>query len=265
MKVDFSSMVILDIFYFITVNLNKGNTVQINNRERMGLTYAASGILLYNQNGKTIVSGQNNILLLPKGGTYSIYCEEKCTCPLIDFTPDPSFSISEIASFNVGSIGLVMSHFNKLDNLWTFKKSYYNLRCMSVLYEMLAELGRNNEAQYIPSYKYELIQPSINYLEANYNNPDLTNEILAEKSNISTIYFRKVFTELYGVSPMRYVQVRRIEKAKDLLKSEFNSITNISEATGFNSIHHFSRTFRKMTGYSPSEFSQYLKSSENRA
>ena len=56
---------------------------------------------------------------------------------------------------------------------------------------------------------------------------------------------------------MKYVQIKRIEKAQDMLKSEFNTITNISEATGFNNIYHFSRTFKKITGYSPSEYSKY--------
>ncbi|MDD5603127.1 MAG: AraC family transcriptional regulator [Eubacteriales bacterium] len=173
---------------------------------------------------------------------------------MVDFKISPPLETPEIFSFRVPNIAGLLSIYRHIDNLWTFKKQSYKLKCMAGLYEMFSLLNDTSLSPYCPGYKFEQIRPSIDYLEANYNNPEITNNMLSTKSGISTVYFRKIFTEKYGISPMKYLQIKRIEKAKDMLLSEIGSISNVSDATGFNSIYHFSRAFHNMTGYSPTEF-----------
>ena len=255
-NIDFSDVVITNIHYFIAICLNTDRKQPMINRPYTGLIFVTHGRLLYEINGKSYVSDPNHALLLPRGGNYSITCIEKSESLLIDFLTEPPLDNSDIFSFNIGNNAWYLNTFFQLDNLWTFRKPCYKLRCMAGIYEILSKLNETGNISYHPNYKFEYIKPSIDYLEANYTNPNLTNDLLAEKSNISTVYFRKLFAEKYKVSPMKYVLTKRIEKAQDMLKGKYSSIASVAETTGFNSIYHFGRAFKKMTGYTPLEYSR---------
>lgn len=262
--VNLTEVVIKDIYYFITINLNQNEMRSINNRGRYGLVFVSSGKLYYECNGRRYLSSPNHVLLLTQGSTYKIFCEEKSCCPLIDFETATPLNITGIYSFYLNDHAYMLRLFQQLDNLWTHKKSSYKLRCISGVYEMLARLNDLYDVQHTMDYRFEQIRPSIKYLEANYTNPELSNELLAEQSNISTVYFRKIFTEKYGISPMKYVQMKRIEKAQDMLKGFYQNVSSVAEATGFNSIYHFSRTFKDRTGHSPTEYIKYYAEHMNR-
>ncbi|MET0243846.1 MAG: AraC family transcriptional regulator [Flavitalea sp.] len=57
-----------------------------------------------------------------------------------------------------------------------------------------------------------------------------------------------------GFSPLNYLINIRIARAVALLKQRDHNVTDIALDTGFYSSQHFATTFKKMTGYSPSEF-----------
>jgi AraC-like DNA-binding protein len=60
--------------------------------------------------------------------------------------------------------------------------------------------------------------------------------------------------KLFGFSPLNYLINIRISEAIKLLKTPNISLTDIALDTGFYSSQHFSTTFKKLTGYTPSEF-----------
>lgn len=65
------------------------------------------------------------------------------------------------------------------------------------------------------------------------------------------------FKSEYGITVLSYINNLRIKEAKALLRSKENSVTEISERLGFESIHYFCRVFKQNTGQSPT---QYIKS-----
>jgi AraC-like DNA-binding protein len=71
---------------------------------------------------------------------------------------------------------------------------------------------------------------------------------------MSTVYFRELFHKVYGVSPMNYIQNLRIRRAKEMLRSDYSSITDIAFALGYNNIYEFSKAFKKHTGVPPTKY-----------
>ena len=78
-------------------------------------------------------------------------------------------------------------------------------------------------------------------------------ERLASVSCVSAAHFARSFKEAFGVPPHRYLLTRRIERATALLRDTDLPILDIALQTGWNSLGTFGRTFRDVTGESPSE------------
>jgi len=78
-------------------------------------------------------------------------------------------------------------------------------------------------------------------------------ERLASVSGVSEAHFARSFKEAFGAPPHRYLLTRRIERAKALLRDTDLPITEIALQTGWDSLGTFGRTFRDVTGESPSD------------
>jgi len=114
-------------------------------------------------------------------------------------------------------------------------------------------LIQSAQKKYLPTEKINKISPALDYIAKNYNK-NIKNDVLANLCNLSTVYFRKLFAENVGTSPIAYVHELRIKKAKEMLKSDHGSITDIAQSLGYLNIYDFSRAFKKYTGISPSKY-----------
>jgi AraC-like DNA-binding protein len=254
-KIDLSSVVIKEILSIFPIKLSAYEEKGMTNRNGTGFIFAEKGQLTYSMNGHTFVSDQNHALLLPSGATYSILSVTDSVSLLINtIATGYDFNGASICVYKINSPMSFFSVFHRLDTTWTFRKNAYKLKCMAGLYDLLVKIHEMDTLPYTPDYKYDQIEKSIEYLEEHYNNPLLTNDLLADQSNISTVYFRKLFTEKYGMPPMKYVKKKRIEKAQEMLKGNMTTVIRISESVGFASINNFSRSFKNITGYSPQEY-----------
>ncbi|MGB3070424.1 MAG: helix-turn-helix transcriptional regulator [Ottowia sp.] len=77
-------------------------------------------------------------------------------------------------------------------------------------------------------------------------------ERLAEVSGVSEAHFARSFRQAFGTPPHRYLLTRRIERAMALLRDTDLPVTTIAFDTGWTSLGTFGRTFRDITGDSPS-------------
>lgn len=69
----------------------------------------------------------------------------------------------------------------------------------------------------------------------------------------NTFKLKYGFKELYGTSVYRFLRNERLRKAKMLVQYGDRSFKSIAHMTGFKSVPHFSRTFKKQYGYTPTE------------
>jgi len=102
--------------------------------------------------------------------------------------------------------------------------------------------------------KEGIIKNSIVYMNSNFDNFEITISEIAEKSFISEVYFRKIYKEVFGISPGRAILEMRIKKAKELLRSGYFSVKEVSQKSGFDNVKYFSTVFKKEVGISPSEY-----------
>ncbi|MBQ1956758.1 MAG: helix-turn-helix transcriptional regulator [Clostridia bacterium] len=121
----------------------------------------------------------------------------------------------------------------------------------SSIYKLLSAICQKRKKRAIKN-KYTCIYTGIKLLE---QNNDMKIGDIAEICGVSECYFRKLFKEYSGESPMDFRQHYRIEKAKQLLLSDEGlSVSEIAEELNFSDIYHFSKTFKKLTNMSPTQF-----------
>lgn len=82
---------------------------------------------------------------------------------------------------------------------------------------------------------------------------------LAQVSGVSPAHFARCFKQAFGVPPHRYLLTRRIERATALLRDTALAVTEIAFATGWESLGTFGRTFRDVTGETPSELRERMR------
>ena len=77
---------------------------------------------------------------------------------------------------------------------------------------------------------------------------------IAAVAHVSEAHFIRSFRTVFGETPHRYLQRRRVERSMFLLRETDRSVTDICFDVGFSSLGTFSRTFREIVGKSPSEY-----------
>ena len=77
---------------------------------------------------------------------------------------------------------------------------------------------------------------------------------VAAVAHVSEAHFIRSFRAVFGETPHRYLQRRRVERSMFLLRETDRSVTDICLDVGFSSLGTFSRTFREIIGESPSDY-----------
>ncbi|HKJ33377.1 MAG TPA: helix-turn-helix domain-containing protein [Balneolales bacterium] len=104
------------------------------------------------------------------------------------------------------------------------------------------------------------IKKAKRYIQENIDQ-DLSLGDVASSVNWSAYYFSRMFKKATGINFVDYLSRVRIEQAKHMLLNPHLNVSEIAYEVGFQSITHFNRVFRKLTGESPSDFRREHSSS----
>ncbi|MDD2458329.1 MAG: AraC family transcriptional regulator, partial [Eubacteriales bacterium] len=92
------------------------------------------------------------------------------------------------------------------------------------------------------------------YIEEHLAEP-LNNSILGKTFGLAPSYLSVIFRNKKGVSPIEYIALQRINRAKTLFcDSPHLTSKEIATLVGFDDPFHFSKSFKKLTGLSPAEY-----------
>lgn len=97
---------------------------------------------------------------------------------------------------------------------------------------------------------YQRIVAAKVYIDEHYHEPIDLDQI-ARRATLSKFHFHRLFTNIYGKTPHRYMTLVRLEAAKVLLAKEGISITDVCNRVGFESLGSFSSLFSRQSGFSP--------------
>lgn len=91
------------------------------------------------------------------------------------------------------------------------------------------------------------------FMEKYYGN-DISLEDIAKEVNLSSYYFSRFYKSETGINFSDKLIGIRIEKAKELLKEPDVSVKEVSFMVGYSDPNYFSKLFKKITGYTASEY-----------
>ena len=83
---------------------------------------------------------------------------------------------------------------------------------------------------------------------------DVDLNTIAARASLSPYYFTRQFTAMIGMPPYRYLITLRIQRAAELLRGSDLTVTQILHRVGFHSPSHFTTTFRRHMGMSPTAY-----------
>jgi DNA-binding response OmpR family regulator len=97
----------------------------------------------------------------------------------------------------------------------------------------------------------EFIKNTLNYINENISEPELSVEVLASKVFLSRSQLYRKIKTLTGVSVNEFIRNVRLEKAKELIELGNDNITEISYKVGFSSPSYFTKCYKEKYGYLP--------------
>jgi AraC family transcriptional regulator len=104
-----------------------------------------------------------------------------------------------------------------------------------------------------PMVPHQRMRQLIEYIESNLQD-HLTLDAMAAQVCISPLYLARAFKGAIGQSPHQYVLMRRIERAKELLRNTDMPIVDVALSVGFSSQSHLSHWMIRHTGVSPAAY-----------
>lgn len=180
-------------------------------------------------------------------------------------------------SFNENADYTVFNYRNRRENLMFYfnsmvaemeqKEKNYELVCQDLLEVLLVNVVRHAGFTFevVPAQKTTReCGRAKRYIDSNYME-DITLDTLAEIAHLNKFYFVHAFTNCYGLSPINYLNDKRIRCSKELLQSTDHSIAEIAQLSGFSSQSYFAQSFKKTCGVTAGSYRKMMKRGQEAA
>ena len=114
--------------------------------------------------------------------------------------------------------------------------------------------GSGEEEGPDPAGEETEISQVVRYMKEHFSDPKISMTALADSFDLSTTRFSLSFKEEVGMSPLEYLTLLRVEKAKELLSSTNLTIQEISAQVGYYDSGSFIRRFKQVAGITPLQY-----------
>lgn len=128
-----------------------------------------------------------------------------------------------------------------------------NTMATSILTELYGQITLSPSASAVPPAQRQIDSDIIDYINLNLSR-NVTIQEIADKFGYNAKYLSHKFTKATGLPLKQFILNQKVDAANFMLTDTNKSIKDIAKELGFPDSHNFSRTYKKLTGLSPSEY-----------
>ena len=214
------------------------------------------------KDGRELVAPRNSVVYTPEGCEYRVrftdcdhsgsYNAVGINFKLYDEEGLPFRLHDDVKIYTLNRAEPVSEGFHRIAEEGQ-RAVYSPMKATGLFYVLLSDIGSYYHTKHNVLPKYNVIARGINMLEST-DVYDLKVNDIARECNVSPIYFRKLFKEYSGMTPIDYRLNAVINQAKQHLIYSDRSVSEISDMLKFSSTTYFCRAFKKKTGLTPMEY-----------
>ncbi|HHY81511.1 MAG TPA: AraC family transcriptional regulator [Clostridiales bacterium] len=222
------------------------------------ITYIISGEAVYMVDGKRHVVRAGDLVYVKKNSSESAIVNPYNLMECYSFNGDIlDISGNEITLplplvTHVGVHPDIIAYYQEMNTAWLVREPGYNTKARAIFMIILQCFYK---LIWHPNYKSDYdkrIKRVLQYTIDHYMEPLTVND-MAEMIKLSPLYFGRLFKSETGQNYKQYLNFIRINKAENMLKSGIRSVSEVAVKCGFSDIFYFSKLFKKVKGYSPSD------------
>lgn len=215
------------------------------NRRYAALSYRIKGSSNFFCDGQAFSADDGDILYIPAFVDYSHESEDEEILVIHLLCQNES----EQTICHIHGTKELEQAFRNTVRCWQENGSYN--RTMAALYQLFDALERQtSENRTVPA----VIAPGVALLQKDFRDPNLTVAKLAEACYISQVYFRRLYRQHFGTSPLQTITDLRFKYAASLLRSGYYAPKQVAALSGFSDVKYFRTAFTRHFGMTPSEY-----------
>lgn len=223
-------------------------------RPTHGFIIKIKGCTDYFFENKSIRVNEGQMIFLPKNSSYYFTSDTRGENLYTSINFDADLHNPAVKLYSLNNFYEANYLYESFTEHWNFGNAWDKYKCLSVFYDLLSYISKTECLESSDQRKYSLTEPAVEYLKKHIYDSCLKINKLHTLCGISDTYFRKIFISRFNMTPQEYVVINRVSKAKSIIESgDYATIKEVSELVGYNDPLYFSKAFRKVYGFCPSD------------
>lgn len=244
---DFHTLKIKEIICVVKFTAEKMNFA-VQNRDNHIIGIKLSGSALHYFKNQKFTIDEGCIYFLNQKDDYKVDILEKGVAFSIHFTTYEPIDTDSFCT-KTSRANEIVRLLSIIEKDFFFKED--ELGMLSRFYGLCSEFSKIYQKSYFPRDKRMIAAEK--YINTHF----MENGCLAEAAGHSTLSrrrFNELFKACFGLTPNRYLIGLKINHAKNLISTNYFSISQISEMCGFSDIYYFCKVFKKEIGTTPAKY-----------
>ena len=228
---------------------SRNKTSEVKGRPYHALSYRVRGGSKFTAGSQELSVDAGQILYMPAGLDYRHHSGQD-EVMVLHFTMENGSESMEV--FDAGE-PIFYDLFCSVVRLWQQKQPGYELAAMSAFYKLLYQMHLHFSPDLSGTALHRL-RPALRHIHEHLSDPDLSVPDLCALAGVSDTYFRELFLQVFGTTPLQYINARRVDRACDLLTMGEMRVEETAEVCGFSDAKYFATVFKKYKGCPPSKY-----------